>query len=377
MRTAVIVPHFRQAEFLGPCLESLLGQTRVPDAIVVVDSSPEETASTLMRYSQRVRHVIAPVAGVAAARNAGLWETDCELVAFLDADNLALPDCLARQAATFERDPTVLLCHGDLVPIGHTGARYPGLERVRSEQVPRERQLGWLLERNRIATDTVCVRRDAVMAVGGFCETPGVREDYDLWLRLAARGRFRYLGAPLAAYRRHARNLSNDAAYLFEWEAGALRRVPWPVVEEALAGAFDNEAERRLVRAEIRLRRGDRDRAYAELGQLAADHDLSAAWFHLGHLALDGGDLDTAARAFDRVLCGDGDDPACLNNRGVVYARMGERERAHDAFARASHLSPYFHDAAMNLRTLEAGETDWRLTRRRLRRELLPLEPAA
>src|SRR6266545_4083611 len=95
-RIAVVIPHFRQTGFLAECLDSLLAQTRLPDDVILVDSSPEETGEIMARYAShtsatglvpRVVHLITPAAGVAAARNAGLHATTCELVAFLDADN--------------------------------------------------------------------------------------------------------------------------------------------------------------------------------------------------------------------------------------------------------------------------------------------------
>src|SRR5581483_12086077 len=114
-RIAVVIPHYRQGEFLEECLASIAAQTRPADEIVVVDSSPEQTAKVIGRFN--IKYVVQPPAGVAAARNAGLAASSCELVSFLDADNVATPDRLERQAAAFESGEGIVLCHGALVPI--------------------------------------------------------------------------------------------------------------------------------------------------------------------------------------------------------------------------------------------------------------------
>ena len=377
-RIAVVVPHFRQAEFLAACLDCLLAQARRPDDIIVIDSSPSDTAAIVARYGAPVRHIASPATGVGAARNQGLHATDCDLVAFLDADNLAAPDCLSRHARAFDANPDAVLCHGALTPIDRNGDSYDGLTRYDSEQVPFLRQLGWLLERNRVATDTVCVRRHAVMSLGGFCEVRGVREDYDLWLRLAATGPFVYIDAPLASYRRHETNLSNDAGYMHEWEAGALRRVDWATTRRALHAAFPDQAQRTLVEGEVRLRRGESGAAQRCFRTLLNGPQAAAAMFHLAHLALDRHDLDAAERLLRRATREHPSDAGLWNNFGVLLATRGHRSEAGEAFTSAADLRACYDDARRNLEQVCRGAAgEWRVTRRRLRPVLLPLASLA
>jgi len=378
-RAAVIVPHYRQPAYLAACLESLLAQTRPADEIVVVDSSPDETTTIMPRYAGRVRHLVRPADGVAAARNAGLAATTCDLVSFLDADNMATPDRLARQVHALAERPDAVLCHGMLVPIDCKGHDYRMLPAFPSEQVPFGRQLGWLIERNRIATDTVCVRRDAVAAVGGFCESPGVREDYDLWLRLASVGPFAYLDSPLALYRRHESNLSNDETYMFQWEAGALKRIDWETTARALSAAFPSEADRAVVEAEVHLRRGDVDLAEIQFVALSRRKPpVPAACFHRANLAIDRGLLIDAEGLLRRAMKQDPGDAALWNNLGTLLVRSGRREQAADAFARAVALRPHYEDARQNFAQVHrSADGPWKITRRRLRQELLPLAAVA
>jgi GT2 family glycosyltransferase len=377
-RIAVVVPHFRQAQFLAECIDSLLAQTRVPDEIVVVDSSPEDTAAIMARYGAAVRHVVAPIAGVAAARNTGIAATTSELVAFLDADNIAMPERLQMQVRAFERNPKTVLCHGAMALIDRDGAAYSGASIFRSEQVLETRQLGWLLERNRIATDSVCTTRAMLRTFGGFCETRGVREDYDLWLRLASAGPFRYLDVPLARYRRHETNLSNDERYMFEWEGGALRRIDWATTERALGAAFADPDARLLAAGEIRLRRGEHAEATRCFEMLQNGPLAGAALFHLAHLAIERGALSEGFEALRQALDLDPHDAASWNNLGVVHAMSGDHERAQTNFTRAVAARAEYRDAEHNLRRARTGRgADWRVTRRRLRPALMPLSATA
>src|SRR5208283_3974859 len=69
-----------------------------------------------------------------------------------------------------------------------------------------------LYEGNYIHVPTVVVRRKCLREVGGFREDLDTTEDYDLWLRLARRFEFRYIDEPLALYRVHPAQFTQDIA---------------------------------------------------------------------------------------------------------------------------------------------------------------------
>jgi tetratricopeptide (TPR) repeat protein len=268
-----------------------------------------------------------------------------------------------------------VLCHGAIVPIDRSGSTYATVPQYTSQQVATTAQLGWLLERNRVAADTVCLRREVALSVGGFCEQSGVREDYDLWLQMAPLGRFLYLKAPLARYRRHESNLSNNEAYMFEWEAGALRRVSWDVTCDALTRAFPDPQQRLMVEGEVRLRRGEESLAHEAFLALARLPHAAPALFHLANLAIRRGSIDYAELMLRRALDDEPANAALWNNLGVVFARNGRRHAAENAFAQALHLNPLYDDASRNLANIESGP--WKATMRRLRPQLMPLAAAA
>ncbi len=103
MRTAVVVPVKDGARHLAAALASLAGGARPPDELVVVDDHSEDGSAELAR---RLGAVVLPNRGhgPAAARNTGVAATTGELVGFLDADDVAVPDRLLVQAGLLEAD---------------------------------------------------------------------------------------------------------------------------------------------------------------------------------------------------------------------------------------------------------------------------------
>lgn len=107
-RISCIIPVYNGERFLGETLESVLAQTCPPfEVIVVDDGSTDSTAAVAAAYDSRVRYVHQSNAGPAAARNRGLDLATGDLLAFLDADDLWLPEKLERQS-------TYMLAHEDV-----------------------------------------------------------------------------------------------------------------------------------------------------------------------------------------------------------------------------------------------------------------------
>ncbi len=93
----VVIPAYNAERFLRATLESLRAQTFRDFQTVVVDDGSTDNTSGLVREYPEVRLVTQPNAGVAAARNRGVRETRSEWVAFLDADDLWMPEKLRLQ----------------------------------------------------------------------------------------------------------------------------------------------------------------------------------------------------------------------------------------------------------------------------------------
>ena len=108
---SVIVPVFNGERYLAEALESIVGQTRPPEEIIVVDDgSTDRTAEVARRFP--VRLLRQANAGAAAARNAGAEAANADLLAFLDHDDLWVADKLERQMAALAADPALDMVFG-------------------------------------------------------------------------------------------------------------------------------------------------------------------------------------------------------------------------------------------------------------------------
>src|SRR5947209_13220762 len=102
---SVIIPTYNHGRFIADAIESVLAQTYpVSEIIVVDDGSTDETQEVVEKFGEKVRYIEQANAGVSAARNTGIENSDGDLVAFLDADDTWLPEKIEKQVAKFGAD---------------------------------------------------------------------------------------------------------------------------------------------------------------------------------------------------------------------------------------------------------------------------------
>lgn len=176
---SVVIPVFDCARYLGDAIASVLAQTRpVAEVLVVDDGSSDESGDVARRFGAPVRYVRQAHAGIAAARNRGVELTHGDLLAFLDADDLWLPEKLAVQLAALAATPALDMVFGhveqfispDLAPAMASRLRCP------------EGAVAGLLP------GTVLIRRPSFLRVGMFDTSYPVGEVLDWHLRAVETG---------------------------------------------------------------------------------------------------------------------------------------------------------------------------------------------
>ncbi len=216
-RFTVITAAMNCRAFLGRTIESVQSQTRDDwEMIVHDDASSDDTTAVAARYlgDERIRLVRSDARrGIAGSRNRALEEARGSHIVVLDADDWILPDYLRRVGEVVRRDPAVTLVSPDAWRYVDPPGRPERRSYASAAGVPRtvraEHQLARLLAANYVAP-MATVRRDALLAVGGWRSEHDGIEDYDLWIRLlAAGGRVTSLHERLAVYRVRAGSVTH------------------------------------------------------------------------------------------------------------------------------------------------------------------------
>ncbi|PKN16010.1 MAG: family 2 glycosyl transferase [Deltaproteobacteria bacterium HGW-Deltaproteobacteria-23] len=204
---SVIIPAYNAAAYIGEAIESALSQDGfTPEIIVVNDGSTDSTADVAGSFGSRVTLINTPNCGVAAARNCGLQIASGIYLAFLDADDFWLKAKLKVQAMKLSKGFTMV--YSNRYNIGEIG----DLPELQSEVVTMVEGDIWdnLLLGNMITASSVVVKREIINALGGFREHLPPCEDWDLWLRIAAKNVIGYCPEPLVKYRLHAEGISKN-----------------------------------------------------------------------------------------------------------------------------------------------------------------------
>jgi teichuronic acid biosynthesis glycosyltransferase TuaG len=216
---SVVVPAYNRSHTLADALASALNQTSpVHEILVVDDGSTDNTKELVSRYSSPpVRYIYQENKGPSAARNRGMHEATGSLIAFLDADDVWLPEKLALQLEKFIQNPLLGLCASanyscdenlNIKGVHQICPTHPG--RIRKE----------LIVKNLFATPTVIIRKDCLDKVGGFDESISFGEDWDMWLRIVDCFPAAYIDAPLCYCRSFGDGItrSRGGKNIVDWE---------------------------------------------------------------------------------------------------------------------------------------------------------------
>jgi glycosyltransferase involved in cell wall biosynthesis len=204
-RVSVIVPAYNAAATIAGTLDGILGQNFQDfETICVDDGSSDRTRSIVEGYAARVRLIEQANSGPAAARNNGARNSSGEYLAFLDADDVWMPQFLERTVAVLDAEPALSLVYSncavadsegvaiDTALIGKGYDHAPSLNELLTRLWP-------------IMPSAVLVRRSAYEKCGGYRDDlrgASFRfEDVDFWIKMRELGPFAYIDEPLITWR--------------------------------------------------------------------------------------------------------------------------------------------------------------------------------
>lgn len=243
---SIVLPTFGRLHYLRSTVECIYRQTCEDwELLIADDGSDPQTREYLSSLTSepRVKVIWLAHTGVPAiVRNAALREARATYVAFLDSDDLWVPQKLARQIQTLQARPGCQWSYTGFAQID--GAGQILMNAPHGQWHPCE---GWIFESLvagpllPIRTPSVLVSRELLTRCGGFDEAIRSGEDCDLWLRLALESQVVVVDEPLAQVRRHEENYSHD------WEAAFAGR-DYSLAK--LQRQVGDERRRALLRAE-------------------------------------------------------------------------------------------------------------------------------
>jgi len=243
---SVLLPVRDAQATLPECLASLAAQTLPDYEVVAVDDGSRDASRQILeqaaRRDHRLRVLGTAAQGLVAALNAGLALARAPLLARMDADDVAHPERLARQAERLARDPALSVLGCAVAMLGHPGHANAGMQAYVAWQnglvdhAAIERDL-WV--ESPLVHPSVMLRSATLRGVGGYRDCGGP-EDYELWLRGYAAGwRFAKLRETLLQWRDTPGRLTRvDPRYAPERfravKLGALARGPLAGGREAV-----------------------------------------------------------------------------------------------------------------------------------------------
>lgn len=205
---SVLMSVYNGETYLVPAIESILNQTDEDFEFLIVNDGSTDGSKDIIDYYASLDSRIVVIeqvnAGLVAALNKGLKKARAPLVARMDADDIALPHRLAAQKAYMDSHPDIGVLGSAVELIDAQGRplsilSYPDADHAAD----------YLYERGSpLAHPAVMMRRDLVLAQGGYRAAYQHAEDYDLWLRLYLHAGIDNLPDILLQYRHHPDKIS-------------------------------------------------------------------------------------------------------------------------------------------------------------------------
>jgi len=221
---SVIIPAYNAEKTIQQTIESVLKQTLTDFELIAIDDGSQDATLEIVHSIRdpRIKAFSFSNAGSNPSRNRGLKIAAGEFIAFLDADDLWLPDKLELQLKALQENPQIAVAYSWTDFIDESGQfLYRGMYSTATGDVYKKLLLGNFLE----SGSNPLIRKQALIEVGGFDESLFACQDTDLYLRLAARYRFISVEKVQILYRRSSDSVSSNVVTLASSWSQVLERA--------------------------------------------------------------------------------------------------------------------------------------------------------
>lgn len=202
VKVSIIIPVYDGEKYIREAVYSALNQTYKDFEIIVIDDgSKDNTPNILETYGSKIKWKSQENKGQASAINEGINMAEGKYLAYLDADDVCLPERFENQVKYLDEHPNVGLVYSDRHQINENGET----QRIIKSQPPNNFVL---LQNNYIPRSAVMHKKECLDEVGLFDESITGGDDWDMWIRISEKFEMGYIGKPLVKYRVHKKNIS-------------------------------------------------------------------------------------------------------------------------------------------------------------------------
>ena len=202
-KVTVLIATYNRAHYICEAVDSVLAQAYKDYEIIIVDDgSTDKTREVLQKYADKISYLYKDHKNQAAALNFGISRSKGEYIAFLDDDDIWLPNKLTVQIPVFEKDLEIGIVGAEMYLTNEKDEITSHWKRAQNLQ----ENFASLYDYNCLGFPSVVARKSCIEKVGGFDEGLVTTQDYDLWLRMAPICKFRCLDVPLVKWRIHGMN---------------------------------------------------------------------------------------------------------------------------------------------------------------------------
>jgi len=361
---SIILPVYNSELFVQQAIESVLKQTYTQiELIVVDDGSTDNTKQILSGYESNPKvHIISleKNSGVSEARNIGIQESKGEYVAFIDADDLYMPNKVEEQVNVFKHNKSIDFVFNDIMVIDNDNKK---VNELQSYFQPKNILLELCFRQIIPAPACIMVKRDFLDRFNiMFNKDLKYAEDYDFTFQLFLHGIYYYLKESLYLWRRHIKNTSNDII--------STRKIENSIVKKYLKYIDVKKSEDLSVYGKIlyKIEKYNESRdVFLEVIKKGFNQDM--ANFYLGNIEFYKQYYQQALKYYSSVDVKSSFAAETLNNSACIHIILHQHNEAVKKLKIALSKRSNYIDAQFNLINLDAENL--KFTNRELRPELL------
>jgi glycosyltransferase involved in cell wall biosynthesis len=205
-KVSIIIPFHNRIDWTKEAIQSVIDQTYQNFEIILIDDGSEGNYETEIRQlDKRIIYFRQPQGGPSSARNVGIRASTGDFIAFLDSDDIFLPEKLCVQLEKMEEHPDLLFSHTSYYLIDEQNNQLGTIDsgKFNGSVYPT------ILGNCPIATPTVMIRKEAFQNTK-FNENIRIGEDILVWAQISKFSNILGIDRPLTKVRIHGHNAVND-----------------------------------------------------------------------------------------------------------------------------------------------------------------------